>query len=369
MFITYFLISITLLSILLISSLRIYQLNRKRKDLLLLKLTYKWNSYLNSVLNEENTSLTLDSERSKQLESSENLMAFFRASENFVESNCAIIQQQFARFIQENKKNWICLAKVYEKKNTVPKAYFAFVSEKLRLNRSEEYDELTEIMIRYASEPSVYCRENALKALYAFGNVDAIVDVFLVLSEKKISHHRKLITDGLIGFTGNTEKLSTLLFSHLDSFSLPYQIAIVDYFRFSGGHLKERMITLIENPSTDKDLVCSVLRFYQKYPVEKFKNIFLSYLEPSRIDRWECSSTAALTLAKYPGEDTLTTLKSALTSKYWYVRLNAARAIADLEIEEERLKDILQGQDDYAKEQLLYHMTNKQEKSKYNGSN
>ena len=52
-------------------------------------------------------------------------------------------------------------------------------------------------------------------------------------------------------------------------------------------------------------------------------------------------------------------LKSALKSKYWYVRLNAARSIAELDVEKDKLMDILDGEDLYAKEQLLYQITHK----------
>lgn len=116
MLITYYLISVTLLSMLLISSLIIYQLNRKRKDQLLLKLTSKWNNYLDLVIFNERSPVILDQNQCKQLESPEELMAFLRASENFIDSGDTLSQERFTQFIHDNKRNWITLAILYEKK-------------------------------------------------------------------------------------------------------------------------------------------------------------------------------------------------------------------------------------------------------------
>lgn len=91
----------------------------------------------------------------------------------------------------------------------------------------------------------------------------------------------------------------------------------------------------------------------------EYKDIILSYLTTPNYEDWECISSAASALGKYPGEDTIIALKSALKSKYWYVRLNAARSIAELDVEKDKLMDILDGEDLYAKEQLMYQLTYK----------
>ncbi|MFC4321733.1 HEAT repeat domain-containing protein [Litchfieldia salsa] len=303
----------------------------------------------------------------KKLHSIEELMAFFAASLEYNHSVQIKARGKFRQFIRENKSLWVSLGHVYGKKKPIEKAYYAFICEKLCINNPGEYDEMTKIMLEYALEPSIYCRENALKALYAFGNIDAVVEVIIKLSRNNNIHHRKLVTDGLLEFKGDHTALAESLYDHFDKFNPEYQVAIIDFFRFSGEQLKNKLIKLLKQEDTDKDIVCAILRYYQKYPVLEYKDTILSYLKLPNNEDWECVSTAALVLVKYPGEDTIDALKSVLSSKYWYVRLNAARSIAELGVEEDELLDILQGQDFYAKEQLIYHITNRKEKRLQNG--
>lgn len=344
-------------------SISLYKINQKRKDKKHFKLTNRWRVYFDSFLTNENPeSLTMQQKYYKKLHSTEELMAFFEASLKYINSDQIKVAEKFRQFLRDNKRYWVSLGHVYGKKGSISKAYFAFICEQLCINNPEEYDEITKIMLEYALEPSIYCRENALKALYAFGNIDAVVEVFIKLSRNNVIHHRKLVTDGLLEFKGNSVALAESLYDHFDKFNPEYQVAIIDFFRFSGERLKNKLIKLLKQRATDKEIVCALLRYYRKYPVQEYKDTILSYLTIPNDEEWESVSTAALALGKYPGEDTIHALKSALTSKYWYVRLNAARSIAKLGVEEDKLMDILQGQDFYAKEQLIYHITNRKEK-------
>lgn len=357
----YFLLIFIVLTFTMMISITLYEINKKRKEKKHSKMTNKWRAYLDSLLtNEDLEILTMQPKYYEKLHSSEELIAFLAASREYNHSPNTE-NDKFRQFIHENKNHWISLGGVYGKKRSIAKAYFAYVCEQLGINNSDENDEMTKIMMEYALEPSIYCRENALKALYAFGNIDAVVEVFIKLSKNNRIHHRKLVTDGLLEFKGNQTDLAESLYHHFDKFNPEYQVAMIDFFRFSGKQLKKKLIELLKQKNVDKDIICATLRYYHKYPHQEYKRTILSYLHASADEEWECVSTAALTLGKYPGEDTIYALKSVLTSKYWYVRLNAARSIAELGVEEDKLTDVLQGEDFYAKEQLIYHITNRKE--------
>jgi hypothetical protein len=151
------------------------------------------------------------------------------------------------------------------------------------------------------------------------------------------------------------------LYYNFNKFSLEYQVAFIDFFRFAGENLKYKLKDILIQKDTNKELVCALLRYYRKYPVEEYKNIILSWLNPPKSDDWECISLAASALGKYPGVDTVNALKSQLTLKYWYVRRNAAHSISELNVEKDVLIDILDGNDRYAKEQLIYQLNYKKE--------
>ncbi|WP_225744444.1 HEAT repeat domain-containing protein [Marinilactibacillus sp. Marseille-P9653] len=187
------------------------------------------------------------------------------------------------------------------------------------------------------------------------------------MSKTAHTHHRKLVTDGLLEFKGDQEVLAEALYDNFSAFNANYQAAMVDFFRLSDAPLSDKLITLLKQGTKDKDVLCAVLRYYEKHPVHAYKETILSYLTQTFDENWECVSTAAAVLSQYPGEDTLQALEVALSSQYWYVRLNAARSIAELGVSEDCVMDILDGQDAYAKEQLVYQMASTRERLVQNG--
>lgn len=342
------------------ASVSYYKNSKNRKDKEQLELTNRWKIYIDSFMEKEFIeSYKMSKEFTGRLHRHRELMGFYRASLDYLYSQNPEIRAKFRRFIRENKSSWIDLGLVYRKKNEMIKAYFAFVYEQLRINEAEEYDGITEIMLEFCTLPSIYCRENALKALYAFGNINGVLEAFKRLSKNNIIHNRKLVTDGLLLFKGNKEQLAQCLYDEFDEFSIEYQVAFIDFFRFAGEKLKYKLIDILEEGDMDKEVTCALLRYYRKYPVMEYKQSLLSPLNSSNTQDWECIASAASTLGKYPGNDTINALKELLSSKYWYVRLNSARSIGELGVKEEKLTDIIYGNDQYAKEQLLYQLTYK----------
>lgn len=356
-FVWYILFIYVFFSVTAMISVSYYKSNRERKDKKLLVLANKWKDYIEALISDPSTDrLKMNERHIDKLQSDEELMAFFEASQDYLHSEHPEVRLKFRQFIRENKESWVTLGLTFPKRKLIMKAYFAYLCEKFCMNEPDEYDDMTKVMLDYVMLPSIYCRENALKALYAFGNKDAVIEAFKRLSKNNIIHNHKLVTDGLIQFKGNKEELVESLYRNFNKFSVEYQVAFIDFFRFSGSKLKYKLKRLLDQKDLDKDIVCALLRYYRKYPVAEYKNTILSWLTPPNSEDWECISSAASALSQYPGEDTITALKSALGSKYWYVRLNAARSISELDVEDDMLVDILDGNDRYAKEQLIYQL-------------
>lgn len=357
LFILYSLFVFILYTVSAIITVTCYKKSRERKSKRELVSIARWNKYLDTVINDKSLkSLKMNEINRKKLESNKNLITFFSASLEYLHSEQPDINKRFQQFIRENKDLWIKLGQSYRKKNFMLKAYFAYVCEQFCINNPKEYDDMTNVMLDYVLVPSIYCRENALKALYAFGNEYAVMEAFKRLSFNNIQHNKKLVTDGLLQFKGKKESLAKCLYYNFDQFSLEYQVAFVDYFRFTGEELKYKLKKLLMQKDLDKELVCALLRYYRKYPVKEYKDMILSWLNPPKSDDWECISSATSALGKYPGDDTLCALKSSLRSKYWYVRRNAALSISELNVSYDVVTDILEGNDRYAKEQLIYQL-------------
>ena len=288
----------------------------------------------------------------RRLRSVWELVSFSEAVETLLKSDS---HPNLLAAIKTNIPGWVTLGHYYKKKSSIYKAFYAYICSRMPKLGSEHYQHLIPLMQEFLEDCSIYTKENALNALYHFGQPKPVLEALRKLSKKESLHNNKLITDGLLTYTGNKNELIEGLYQNIADFSLCYQVAILDYFRFDGEILKDRLYQYLENKQTHKDIVCPVLRYYTKYPVEELQPLILSWMDEESVTDWECISVASSALAKYPGKDTEAALMKATRSRHWYVRFNSAKSIHTLGISNDKLIEILQGDDAYAREQLQYY--------------
>ena len=58
------------------------------------------------------------------------------------------------------------LSVVYLKKETMQSAYYAYILSKYKISRYCSFDSIMDILIQYLKKESLYCRQNAMRALY-----------------------------------------------------------------------------------------------------------------------------------------------------------------------------------------------------------
>lgn len=138
------------------------------------------------------------------------------------------------RYLQQMKPAFIALVKEYEDKNNIKKTYFAYVISLCDFVSNEE-DALSNFMIKNVTSKSLYLRESSLKALCSFGNAEKINRALEKMNRNNIAHSPRLITNVLLSFCGNHNKLVKVLFDSLRNFRGSYKTAINDYIVLSGG--------------------------------------------------------------------------------------------------------------------------------------
>ncbi len=255
------------------------------------------------------------------------------------------------------------LALVYQKKDELQKAYFARLLEMYGMGRGEKYDELKKILVEMACSPSVYTRENALRVLYHSGSTEAVVRAFVQMSRRGIFHYGKLLTDGLLSFSGNYEQLVWELWRHRQQLSDDYTLAVMQSIRMSQDGYEEEFGKLLEKDDEDQELRLEALRYFRRYRYDPVYPVLLDIMKGRRRMGWEYQAVTALTLANYPGAETETVLKAALCHVNWYVRYNAADTLVTAFGDEEgRFSDVLEGEDRYAREILLYMLRRSSQK-------
>lgn len=202
---------------------------------------------------------------------------------------------------------------------------------------------------------SLYCRENALRALYSSEDIHAVMQALTFLdANEQLLPHEKILADGLLSFD-KKEELIPLLWEKMSEFHPRMQVSLLDYIRYASSNWKDEMLSMLET-SQDMEIQIACVRYFGRYQDERSVPFLLHHAEEEKEGFWELQNACISALAVYPGPQTLEILKKETSSKNWYVRRNAAKSLAVLNTDRDALADILQGNDRYAKEMLEYQL-------------
>lgn len=248
----------------------------------------------------------------------------------------------------------IALAEDYCRREEIEAAYFPYIIKKYRLLGGADDAPLKEVLLELLHEPSIYCRENAMQALYTSGDAQIIVRALRIIDASSLYYHSKLLSDGLLNYTGDTWELADALWEAFDAFQPWMQVTLLNYFRFSSGAHCERVLALLNDGARDDELRFSCLRYLGHYPYPPAYADLLRYATPSENARWEYAAIASSVLASYPGAETAAVLERNLYHPNWYIRFNASKSLEQLGFGYRDLIDVIEGHDRYASEILRY---------------
>lgn len=269
-------------------------------------------------------------------------------------------KEDMKEYLEHLRRVFLELVPIYEKRDEIEQAYFASLVEKFEIDRGHKgYDGLMDLMIRMVVNKGVYVRENALKALYMMGNKEAVLAAWEKMEDNEIYHSKKLLSDGLLSFTGDRGGLARLLFGHRDRFEPRLILPVMQFIRFLGEDFRSEFLEIMKKETEDKEIRLEAVRYFRKYPYGPAREALQRFLQYHEFLDWEYAAVAAQALASYPGPDTVDCLKEGLKAANWYVRLNCADAlIVGLKIQKKDLFDVYNGRDRYARE-ILHYVTEK----------
>ena len=248
----------------------------------------------------------------------------------------------------------LTLAEDYCRRDEIEAAYFPYIIKKYQLLGGADDAPLKEELLKLLNEPSIYCRENTMQALYTSGDAQIIVRALRIIDASSLYYNPKLLADGLLNFNGDKTELSEALWAAFEDFKVWMQVTILNYFRFSSGAHCERVLALLNDGARDDELRFACLRYFGRYPYEPVYPDLLRYATPSENARWEYAAIASSVLASYPGAETAAVLKRNLYHPNWYIRFNASKSLEQLGFGYRDLIDVIEGHDRYASEILRY---------------
>ena len=297
---------------------------------------------------------------SKKLKKIGNLMAFDKTLEELFEKD----PEQTRDYLEQLLPVFTSLTLEYKKKSEIQAAYFPYIIHKYKVFRGRPVNEVMDAMLELVHSPSLYVRENALQAIYSIGNVECTINALWILNESSYYHHPKMITDGLLDFSGDTVQLGERLWDNFDRFSNRMQRVIVDYFRFFSPDHQERILELLTSGRADDEVSYSCIRYLGKYAYPPAYSALLDIIEKYQHDQWIYTAIAASALAGYPGERTVAVLKELLHSPNWHIRFNASQSLMALGLYYTDMIEVFEGRDRYAGEIMRYRFDQKNMKEK-----
>lgn len=286
--------------------------------------------------------------------------------------NLAVFDQVLRPLVQDGSAPWVhaylaqlqpvilSLALVYKKRETTQAAFFSYFLSRYMIQSHLPIQTLQAVLLDFLRRENLYCRVNALQALCSFGSEEYILAALHVQDGGEVFLHEKILTEGLLSYTGDHTSLIRLLWEHLGSFSPRTRLAIVNYIRFRSGSYSDQMMALMQDETEDKEVRLSAIRYFGRYPNPSALGSLLSFARDEDPIRWEYATVSVSSLAAYREPEVLETLKGALHSPNWYVRYGAASSLEAQGVTYEDLMDIVTGDDRYAREMVLYRLEARQ---------
>ncbi len=254
------------------------------------------------------------------------------------------------------------VARVETKADAVEKGYFAYLVSTVDFTGFTRDEKLPygSCMLKLLDAPTVYCRENALRALYNLGDASWVTTAVETLSEDARLHNEKLLSDGMNTFRGDKKELAVALMNAFERLDDHSQAAVITFFTVAGffdwnKYFEERF----HQGECSLDQRCDILRLLIKDKNEETKETLLStLLTYSHSDQWQMAAVAANGLAGYPGDDkVLDALCTGITSPHWDVRMNCALSLVKLDQTGARIESIQNGSDRYAADAMNFALS------------
>lgn len=87
----------------------------------------------------------------------------------------------------------------YGRKDRIEAAYFPYIIKKYRLIENRPFSGVVDAMYTLLRESSIYCRENAMQALYTTGDCDCIMKALKILDGGRELFPRKAADRRIVG--------------------------------------------------------------------------------------------------------------------------------------------------------------------------
>ncbi|MCI8485431.1 MAG: HEAT repeat domain-containing protein [Lachnospiraceae bacterium] len=243
-----------------------------------------------------------------------------------LEKNDVLIEGTIGKAVSKNSYNplFSSLALMYEKKDNVAKAYYAYILSFIKPKTKQVREFLKNCIL----SDSIYCVDNALLAYSSLGDVDIMIEAYLMMSKKNIYYDNRLVVEELANFAGSKEKLCKKLYQNFDKFNEQLRIGFLKFFRQCRYDIRKELFEELKIKGLEKEVEIEMIRYFSKISYEEVASLLLEKLENNYYNDFEYDVVMIQTLANYPSDKTIKVLKNALSSYNYHVRYNAGKSLS-----------------------------------------
>ena len=265
-----------------------------------------------------------------------------------------LADRYFREYIRQTSPTVVSLTSAYRRKDDIVHAFYVFTLTRYRYLRNFYTSELVANLQDLLDRGDSACAEGVLLAIYEIGDSKITLEVLRQVDRMERFIHPKIISDGLLTYSGDVSELQNLILDQLFGFSEQMQVNLLNYLRFSSGAHCERMLQLIQNKDSSDETRFSCIRYLGKYPYAPAYDLLARYAAGEEGNRLEYAIVALAVLRYYPRPRTVKILRAQIKSPNWYVRYNATESLEYLGLEYLDLVDIFDGKDRFARDMLQY---------------
>lgn len=256
-----------------------------------------------------------------------------------------------------------CL-KDYKKKSDYEQAYYTYVISTLGYEKVKVSNAFASDFLFFLDSKSLYTFINTMNAIYEFGETNILIAAIDKVDERAGFYHKKLFVDGLLQAKVDKTEFGTKLMEKYAGYTDFTKSCLLDYFRFANVEASDFCMKLVQSKSEDGELRYAALRYFVKFPNEESKKYFSEVLKNGN-EAWVEEMLAIQGLSCYTEKEVHSLIKSKITSRNWYVRVNAAEYLQKNGLGKEELLEIISLKDRYTNETLLYQYQNDKVMSAY----
>ena len=265
-----------------------------------------------------------------------------------------LAEQYFNEYIRQTSPSICSLTSSYRKKDDIIHAFYVFMLKKYGYLRHFHTSELIANLRDLMDRGDSACAEGVLLAIYQTRDPKIVLEVLQQVDKTERFLHPKIVSDGLLSFSGDTQKLQQMILEHLFIFSEQMQVNLLNYLRFSGGAHCEHILQLLQSDKTPDETRFSCIRYLGKYPYPPAYDLIASFASGDAGGRIEYAIIALAVLRFYPHPHTTEILRTQINNSNWFVRYNATESLEYLGLEYQDLIDIFDGSDRFARDMLQY---------------